>query len=238
MKIAAKIEQFENSHIIYDAQLTGQISTQWFDPEYWQSRAEVRRAGNGRGEAWFIHGEHDDYVLRHYRRGGLMARVTTDRYVWTGLHKTRAWREFQLLVTLQELGLPAPVPMAARVCRHGGFYTADLMTRRIPDSQSLSTILGQQVLEHGQWQDIGRCIRRFHNHDICHADLNAHNILLDGERRVYLIDFDKSDVDQDSSWQPRTLQRLQRSLLKLRENAPEFHYDEADWRALMDGYQA
>jgi 3-deoxy-D-manno-octulosonic acid kinase len=231
-------EQIENSYIIYDARLTGQVTAHWFEPDYWQKHAEIQRIGTGRGEAWFIHSELGDYVLRHYRRGGLMARVTTDRYVWIGLHKTRAWREYQLLVTLQELGLPAPEPLAARVCRYGGFYSADLMTRRIPGSQSLSTILSRQALDNRQWQQIGRCIRRFHEHDICHADLNAHNILLDQAGRVYLIDFDKSDVDQDSSWQSRTLQRLQRSLLKLQAQLPGFHYREADWQALMAGYEA
>lgn len=232
----SRVEHSENSYIIYNEDLAGEISPQWFDPDYWQNCAEIERIGNGRGEAWFIHSSFGDYVLRHYRRGGLIARVTTDRYVWIGLEKTRAWREFQLLEKLQKLGLPAPLPIAARVCRYGGFYTADLITQRIPDTKSLSTILALNVLDNGQWQEIGRCIRRFHDHDICHADLNAHNILIDDAGRVYLIDFDKSDVDQDNSWQSVTLQRLQRSLLKLQAQLTEFHFSEANWQALMVGY--
>lgn len=231
-------EQIENRYIIYDARLTGQISVQWFDPKYWQSHGEVQHVSGGRGQAWFIHSDSQEYVLRHYRRGGLMARVTTDRYVWVGLHNTRPWREFKLLVKLQQLGLPAPEPVAAQVHRYGGFYSADLLIRRIPDSQSLSHILTLHELDAAQWRMIGNCIRRFHEYDICHADLNAHNILLDSQGGVYLIDFDKGDVDQDSSWQQRTLQRLHRSLLKLQAQRAGFHFSEADWQALLAGYQA
>jgi 3-deoxy-D-manno-octulosonic acid kinase len=231
-------EQLENSYIIYDAQLAGQISMQWFEPEYWRTHGDIQSVSAGRGQAWFIRHQQDNYVLRHYCRGGLAARISTDRYVWTGLDKTRAWREYHLLVKLQALGLPAPLPLAARVQRHGAFYSADLLTRRIPQSQPLSHILVDQPLDDGGWRSIGKCIRAFHRHDIYHADLNAHNILLDEHAQIYLIDFDKSGVDQDRSWQPRTLQRLQRSLLKLQTQDKHFHFSEANWQALLAGYNA
>lgn len=231
-------EQLENRYIIYDAQLAGQISAQWFDPEYWRARAEVQAVGAGRGQAWFIQNAEQSYVLRHYRRGGLAAKITPDRYLWTGLRKTRAWREYQLLVTIQGLGLPSPRPLAAQVVRQGRFYSADLLTQRIPDSQPLSRILAERPLNDTLWRNIGKCIRAFHDHDIYHADLNAHNILLDNKDHVYLIDFDKSSVDQDSSWQQRTLQRLQRSLIKLHTQDSNFHFSEANWQALMAGYKA
>lgn len=231
-------EQVENCYIIYDAQLAGQISAQWFDPAYWRVQGEVQAVTAGRGQAWFVQHQQQGYVLRHYCRGGFAAKISTDRYVWTGLTKTRAWREYQLLVKLHELGLPAPYPLAARVIRYGGFYTADLLTRRIPTSQPLSRILMERALAENLWRNIGKCIRDFHSHDIYHADLNAHNILLDDRDRIYLIDFDKSGVDQDRSWQQRTLQRLQRSLLKLQMQEKHFHFSEANWQALLAGYNA
>lgn len=198
----------------------------------------MQAVGAGRGQAWFIQNAEQSYVLRHYRRGGLAAKITPDRYLWTGLRKTRAWREYQLLVTIQGLGLPSPRPLAAQVVRQGRFYSADLLTQRIPDSQPLSRILAERPLNDTLWRNIGKCIRAFHDHDIYHADLNAHNILLDNKDHVYLIDFDKSSVDQDSSWQQRTLQRLQRSLIKLHTQDSNFHFSEANWQALMAGYKA
>jgi 3-deoxy-D-manno-octulosonic acid kinase len=229
-------EQVENDYIIYDAQLAGQISSHWFEPEFWRRQGELQAIGTGRGQAWFVEHQQQAYVLRHYCRGGLAARISSDRYVWLGLPKTRAWREYHLLVKIQELGLAAPRPLAARVRRYGAFYSADLLTQRIPNSQPLSCILAAAALAAARWRDIGTCIRAFHRHAIYHADLNAHNILLDDHERVFLIDFDKGGLDQDHSWQQRNLQRLRRSLLKLQTQGQQFHFSEADWRALLDGY--
>lgn len=231
-------EQVKNCYIIYDAQLAGQISTQWFEPGYWRAHGELETVAAGRGQAWFIRHQQEQYVLRHYCRGGLAARITTDSYLWTGLEKTRAWREYRLLVKLQAFGLPVPHPVAARVLRHGALYRADLLTRRIPDSRPLSRILAERPLDEEQWHDIGECIRAFHRHDIYHADLNAHNILLDDQARIYLIDFDKSGVVSSGNWRVRSLQRLQRSFRKLQTQDRRFHFSETNWQALLAGYQA
>ncbi|MBI1422080.1 MAG: 3-deoxy-D-manno-octulosonic acid kinase [Gammaproteobacteria bacterium] len=231
-------EHSEHGYIIYDARLSGQISAQWFDPEYWKTHGELETVATGRGQAWFIQSQDQQLVLRHYCRGGLAASFSPDRYVWTGLQRTRAWREYHLLARLQALGLPAPRPVAARVVRSGILYRADLLTLRIPDSQPLSRILEQQGLDSEHWQEIGKCIRAFHRHAIRHADLNAHNILLDSHGRVYLIDFDKSGVDQDRSWQQMTLDRLHRSLHKLQAQFTDYHFTEHDWQALQNGYRS
>lgn len=231
-------EQSQNEYIIYDAQLAGQLSPQWFNPEYWQRQGQLQAVSAGRGQAWFIQQQDKDYVLRHYRRGGMAAKISADRYLWMSLSSTRAWREYQLLVKLQQLGLPAPRPVAARVVRHGWFYSADILTHKIADSQPLSHVLLQQPLSDSTWQLIGKCIRAFHRQHIYHADLNAHNILLDGSGRIFLIDFDKSRVDQDTSWHQRTLQRLLRSLRKLQGQDTNFHFCETDWHALLTGYNS
>ena len=70
------------------------------------------------------------------------------------------------------------------------------------------------------WAAIGRCIRRFHDYGLCHADLNAHNILLRGDREVFLIDFDRCARRQPGMWRDANLARLRRSLDKL-EDAPQ-----------------
>jgi len=229
-------EQVNNGYIIYDAQLAGQISMQWFEPEYWRTHGELQSVSAGRGRAWFVQHKEQNYVLRHYCRGGLAARITSDYYIWTGLEKTRAWREYHLLVRLQNLELPAPRPVAARVLRHGLFYRADLLTRRIPASRPLSRFLTEHALDDQIWRKLGVCIRAFHRQNIYHADLNAHNILLDDQKQIYLIDFDKSGVVHKGSWQQQTLQRLQRSLIKLQTQDSRFQFNRTNWQALMAGY--
>ena len=80
------------------------------------------------------------------------------------------------------------------------------------------------------WREIGVCIRRFHASGVWHADLNAHNILMDRVGGIWLIDFDRGERRKHGAWGQGNLARLQRSLRKL-------GYDDAQtWQALLQGY--
>jgi hypothetical protein len=49
--------------------------------------------------------ELDQWVLRHYRRGGAVARrLLADRYVWAGEERVRAFAEWRLLARLHASG--------------------------------------------------------------------------------------------------------------------------------------
>ena len=134
-----------------------------------------------------------------------------------------------------------PQPLAAHVIQYGLFYRADLLTRTIANSESLSARLRREPLEPSIWRAIGQVLRRFHAARVFHADLNAHNILLQGTQGIYLIDFDKGKIMPPvavaNTWQQANLQRLQRSLHKLRLQQPAFHFADSDWQALMLGYR-
>lgn len=231
------ITQVDNQYLIADAAAGESVSLQWFDVAYWQANAGVERIGTGRGAAWFIHTQEYDYVLRHYRRGGMVARLLHDRYIWRGLDVTRAVLELQLLSHLQSIGLPAPQPVAARVVQHGLFYSADIIMRRIVDSVALSALLQYRQLDAPIWHAIGHCIRRFHDAHINHADLNAHNVLLTAANHVYLIDFDRGRFAAGGGWQQDNLQRLARSLKKLQAAHEVFNFSPSDWQALLAGYR-
>ena len=236
-QIQPEYKDNHNSYLLYDVSYSDQLTNDWFNIEYWRDRATVASTGLGRGSAWFISTSETDYVLRHYRRGGLVSKVISDRYLWTGLENTRAWREWKLLAHLYEIDLPAPIPVAARVYRRGLFYTADLITLKLPSTISLSESLRQNELPQETWQAIGQTICHFHQHQIFHADLNAHNILLDENNKVSLIDFDKGQIKTGSHWHEANLQRLHRSLTKLAEQWDSFHYCDGDWQQLLNGYQ-
>src|SRR3546814_5413034 len=81
-----------------------------FDPNSAQLGA-VAVAQGGRQAAWFVQGEFGRGVLRRYRRGGLMAKVSVDRYVWGGVGATRSFAEFELLRFMHDSGLPVPRPL-------------------------------------------------------------------------------------------------------------------------------
>lgn len=207
----------ERGFILYEDAFAGHAGEAWFSAQHWARQRRLRGdADGGRGDAWIVTGTDGDWVLRHYRRGGWAAKLSTDYYLWTGLQRSRPWREWRLLYSLYKEGLPVPQPLAARVRRHGFLYRGDLITRRIPDSRSLAKRLQTSGIEDLPWAAIGACLRRFHAAGVQHGDLNAHNILLDDHERVFLVDFDKSLRRPPArAWQRANLRRLQRSLRKL-----------------------
>jgi 3-deoxy-D-manno-octulosonic acid kinase len=88
------------------------------------------------------------------------------------------------------------------------------------------------------WSKVGACISLFHRYDVYHADLNARNILLTGDDKVYLIDFDNSYIRTGTmAWKKKNIARLKRSLLKFKKNSPGFNFDEDNWAALLAGYR-
>jgi 3-deoxy-D-manno-octulosonic acid kinase len=200
--------------ILFDRRHGAQAKPDWLDPRHWHHGAESRRGG--RGEVWFVRGPFGEAVLRHYRRGGLFGRLVRDRYLWTGAARTRAFREFRLMAELVGRGLPVPAPLMAGYRRFGAFYRADLLTARVPQARTLAQCLPQALADGELLDALGRTLGRFHAHGVCHADLNAHNLLLDGDRCWWLIDFDRGRLRAPSAgWQGRRLARLERSLLKL-----------------------
>ena len=222
--------------MLYDASRTGNLSGEWFTPQYWQSLGTLEGSASGRGAAYFVSAHGRRYVLRHYRRGGLAARLSTDHYAWRGEGNTRPFAEWQLTYSLHRAGLPVPAPIAARYRRVGPVYTGDIITERLATVGSLAECLRTGALSILTWISIGRCIRRFHDLGVCHADLNAHNVLLSDDQ-VYLIDFDRCRLRGAGLWRDANLVRLRRSLEKITWALPAERFGEADWHGLLDGYR-
>lgn len=202
--------------LLFDRRRIAQADRLLLDPQHWAGRGRMEAARGGRGAVCFVRGEFGEAVIRHYRRGGLVGRVIRDRYLWTGEDANRAFREFRLLARLRELGLPVPAPLAAGYARAGLFYRADLMTMAIPDSRTLAQWLAAGQGADFDWTGLGRLLARFHAAGAFHADLNAHNVMRDGDGALWLIDFDRGELRAPAlDWQRANLQRLARSLRKL-----------------------
>jgi 3-deoxy-D-manno-octulosonic acid kinase len=182
----------------------------------------------GRQAAWFVSGDFGAAVLRHYRRGGLVARISRRHYVWTGAGRTRSFAEFDLMFALHRLGLPVPRPLAAAYWRTGILYRAALLVERIPDVTALAGSLSDDTC-----LPVAEAVLALHEAGVWHADLNAFNILLDADNRAWLIDFDRG---RRRNMTPRlrnaNLLRLRRSLVKVAGTQGERY-----WAALNDAYQ-
>jgi 3-deoxy-D-manno-octulosonic acid kinase len=223
--------------MLYDTACCGQPDERLFARDHWRARDALEEAAGGRGTVAFIHHGGRRWVLRHYRRGGLVARLLGDRYLWTGADRTRSFREWRLLRELRAAGLPVPVPVAARYERCGVFYRADLLTEELPTRRTLAQALSEAPLDAGAWRAIGACIARLHAHGVHHADLNAHNLLLGDHGEVYVLDFDRGRRRSRGSWEQDVLDRLGRSLRKVTTGMPSGRFDDESWQALLAGLE-
>jgi 3-deoxy-D-manno-octulosonic acid kinase len=177
-------------------------------------------------------------VLRHYRRGGAVAVLMGDRYLWTGASRTRCFAEFRLLQALGRLGLPAPEPVAVRYRRRGLWYSADLITRRIARAETLAERMTVAGIGAELAEEVGALVARFHREGVWHADLNAHNILI-APAGLYMIDFDRGRFRAlADGWRLANLQRLRRSLIKLgAAEGREEAFDSGVWASVLRGYE-
>ncbi|MBV6415609.1 MAG: 3-deoxy-D-manno-octulosonic acid kinase [Steroidobacteraceae bacterium] len=223
--------------MLYDASRVGNLRADWFDPVFWRKRNAVTGEAAGRGATLFFAENGHEYALRHYRRGGLIARVIADRYLWRGEGATRPFAEWHLTYHLAHAGLPVAPPVAARFVRHGLLYRGDLITERLHGTKSLAATLELGSVPILTWVEIGRNLRRFHDLGVCHADLNAHNILLGAEGAVHVIDFDRATLRRPGLWRDANLVRLRRSLDKVTDVLPPGRATEADWHSLLAGYR-
>lgn len=218
--------------MLYDAALSLQPGADLFDPAWWRERGALLGEASGRGRAYFLDGGDTEWVLRHFRRGGLVGRLVHDRYLFTGVNRSRPFREARLLARLADSGLPVPRPVAARVAVDLPFYRGDLISERVP-GEPLSRWLKRDETDAALFRSVGRVVRRFHEHGVFHADLNAHNILV-SEGEIHLIDFDRGGIRRPGRWQQANMVRLTRSLHKLLDDRA----DEARWRQCVDALWA
>lgn len=189
----------------------------------WAAAAPGGTAFQGRETAWGVqlHGSALDVVVRHARRGGLLAAVRGDRYVWPG----RAPKELAIALKLQELGVRTPDVVAYALYPAGrGFCRCDVVTRRLPAGsefpvawQSASPELREALLV-----AVASLLCDLRAAGAKHADLNAKNLYVarEGERwHAWVLDVDRVRFLRPSeSWVGApNLARLDRSLRKLRD---------------------
>lgn len=212
----------------------------WFDRDALAASGRASGGGMGRGATVRFEADGRTLLLRHYSRGGLPSRLVDDRYLRTGLRRSRPWRELALLTRLEAGGMPVPPPVGARIILQGAllpWYRGDLVMGYLDGTTTLAAALRAGRVDDAGWAAIGATIARFHAAGVDHADLNAHNVLLDEAGAVYLIDFDRARLRRRGRWHRRNLARLRRSLDKLRDAEPGLGFGERAWQQLLAGYR-
>lgn len=222
---------------------------QLFQPDWLVSEGLVSETASGRGMVYFFEAMDEKCVLRHYFRGGMVARLTDDSFVFTGMQKTRPYRELSMLCKLFNAGLNVPKPLAAKIQRKGLSYSADIITGAIEESQELHQLLMQTSLDKPIWLEIGKTIKLLHNAQVCHTDLNVKNLLLQanmnskeldkiGMTKVFILDFDGCKERKGENWKIENLARFRRSLDKQCNKQDQYFFSEENWHWFTQGYQS
>lgn len=242
--------------ILYDASRLSKPRPELFSRPHWAARGALEEFSGGRGSIALLNvgacsdaqalqsqagssfDEGTRWVLRHYRRGGLVAKLSQDSYLWTGSNRTRSFVEWRLLAELRRRGLPVPAPIAAHYVRGLLTYRADLITELLPATRTLADAITGRDLPAVRWRAVGNTIAAFHGHGVHHADLNANNIML-GEKdaEVYLLDFDRGRIEARGPWEQVVIARLRRSLEKIKGQRADVRFGEREWQWLVAGLQ-
>ncbi len=163
-------------------------------------------------------------LVRHYQRGGVFGHLLRDFY----LGRRRFLQEVRVSEWARNQGVPTAEVLALR-SEHKGlcFYTGDLMTREIEDSEDLDRYLKSARMKEGRTADRGKeiirsvalLLQKMHQAGLYHADLNLKNILIQVREsgvNSYVIDLDRARVIKPlgSRMRIRNLVRLYRSLDK------------------------
>ena len=218
-----------------------QFSEADFDLSKWRSETDSVELTGGRGASQKIIIKGESFVLRHYLRGGLIAHLSRDLYVWTGLIRSRPYLETKAIQRALQHDLSVPEVMAYCVKRMGLYYKASIISRFIDNEGTLASYLYDKQLPDSLWSALGSLIKQLHQASIFHADLNANNILIvDGQ--FHLIDFDKAEIAPTlANSAEKNVQRLLRSLNKIQmlrrqQNLP-FYFAPEQWSFLLQAYK-
>lgn len=182
------------------------------------------------------------WVVRHYQRGGAVARVLKDRYLAVG--PPRPVSEAKASVELRRRGVPTPAVVAGVVYPAGLYYRADLATEEIPDALDLAAILFGEGSSTEDMiralQAAARLVRILERQGVYHPDLNAKNIVIPwrgGPGLAHLVDLDRCRVRVAGVPAPSVpmRRRLVRSLRKLEGISGRFLGADV-WDAFSQGF--
>lgn len=226
---------FSGGAMLSVPRLAETVEASWFDPARWLGHGRLYDTAGGRGGSLVVKTPIGPVLLRRYLRGGMAARFSRDRYLYRGEEATRSFREFRLLHELSERGLPVPSPLAAAYWRRGLFYRAAIMLHFIPGARPLPLLF--EDLAESDFLAIGRAVGRLHAVGVRHADLNAWNVLLDSDRSIWIVDFDRARILRRPTLgaSRAVLARLRRSFHKLAGDRRVRRF-ESCWAALLDGH--
>src|SRR2546425_305389 len=168
----------------------------------------------GRTRHALIRVEGESWVLKEYRRGGLVGRWNSSRYWRCG----RFFEELRVSDLAERSGISTAGALALIIERAGlGSVRAWLLTRFLPGVRPLHAFFGDPF-ESDLFRAAGGNVASMHRARIDHPDLHLGNIVgsVDSEGvHAHIVDWDRARLRVPGSWNPSSnLLRLWRSVEK------------------------
>ena len=182
------------------------------------ARQSGARALQGRGVAYAVALPHGAtrVVVRHNRRGGLLAPLLGDRFI----APTRAPRELAASSALVARGVRTPEVLGYALYPPGAMIQrSDVCTREIPGARDLADVLTRGIADERRnaLRLTAQLVASLSRARARHHDLNLKNILLDATTG-YVLDVDRVVIDvPEQDAMTANLRRLSRSLRKWRD---------------------
>lgn len=175
--------------------------------------AQAEPVRGGRGTTRRLRKAGRTFLLKRERRGGLAGRFLPDLYL-----SERPFRcEWEAARRAAEAGLALPLAARAFV-RHGPLLAVFTLSEEIAHVGSLAEVLLRNGPAPAILRRCGRAVAALHRAGLVHGDLNAGNLLLLPDHRIFFIDFRHSRHYPGlppPSPRLRNLRRLERSLRKI-----------------------
>lgn len=196
----------------------------------------------GRGRLKYFHIDNGESVLvRTYRRGGLVRRLTKGLYFsWP----PRPFKELAVTEEVRRRGIPTLEILGAGIEKSRGvFYRGWLVSRELTGACDLWTALRKElyvgIRKEMLLQNVAQSLKNMHRQGIYHGDLNLKNILVrqeDAKLGVYIIDFDKAKLFRRPLGGGKVNRNLTRLLRSVRKLDPEGRFFSPKDRTLFFGF--
>ena len=96
---AGRVRELACGFVICAERYIDSVGADTFDRAVWESQGARRHTSTGRSPVLILERGDETWVLRHYTRGGVVARFVDDHYLYPGLDRTRSYREWRLATT-------------------------------------------------------------------------------------------------------------------------------------------
>lgn len=168
----------------------------------------------GRARHALIRADGELWVLKVYRRGGMVGRWNSARY----FSCSRFFEELRVADMAERAGVPTAEVLALVIEPAGlGSVRAWLLTRFLPGARPLHEYFGDPF-ESSIFHAAGRVVASMHHASIDHPDLHLGNIVGSvnaGAAHVHIVDWDRARLRVQGAWNPyNNLARLWRSVEK------------------------